>query len=430
MDDQAKSPAQLVVVGANHRTSTAALRDRLFVEDAEVPRFLAELVRRGVQQCLVMSTCDRVEVQGADPAPAAAGRIIADALLERAGGNEASLAGQLYVLTDDEALRQLFAVPASLDSMVVGEPQVLGQVKACHRVAREAGTTGPELEAALQAAYAAAKRVRSETSIGRGPVSLAASAVQVARDVHGELGRCSALLVGPGELGGLVLEQFQRGGLGRLTVAGSTRARAEAAGRRLGCTAVTYDELERTLAGADVIIAAAGTGHALIDAEMVERALTRRRRRPIFLVDAAVPGDIDPLVDGVEDAFRYDLDDLEKVAREGRNAREGAARKAWEILEHEIGAFHRERQGRAAVPVLTQLRRHFEAVRAEVLAKSGSADAEQATRLLVNRLLHGPYEVLRRAAADDPECDAMEDVTKRLFRLDGAEADGGEESEK
>jgi len=410
-------PTRVLVVGANHRSSSAMLRDRLFVDDAAAGEFLAGLAQAGVGECLVMSTCDRVEVQAASAAPGAIDAI-RQAFAAHGEVPAAEVAAQTYAHVDDEAVRRVFAVAASLDSMIIGEPQVLGQLKASHRVARAAGTMGPTLEAVLQAAYGAAKRVRGETTIAEGPVSIAAAAANVARGVHGDLAAARALLVGGGDMGAMIAEKLNEVGLGGLTVAAATLTRAEALARPFGCQSVTYDALAVAVANADIVLAAAGTGHHLIGAELVEGALRQRRRRPIFLVDTAIPGDVEPAVEHLEEAFLYDLDDLEAVAQQGRATREAAAHHAWEVLEQALADFGRAQGERAAVPAVTALRRRFEAARDEVL-DAAPDDAAEATRLLVNRLLHEPSAALRAAAAQDGD-DGLAAAARRLFRLTGA----------
>ena len=329
----------------------------------------------------------------------------------------------------EAAVRHVFEVASSLDSQIVGEPHVLGQLKAAHRMAVAAGMTGPELEAALQAAYAAAKRVRSGTTIAEGATSIVAAAAQVARDLHGNLKRCSALLMGLGDMGTLVLDGLKEAGLERLTVAAPVDRRAAAAARRLGGHFAPWAEIETALDTADIVVTAAGLGRYILSAAAVGAALKRRRYRPVFVVDAAIPADVEPEVGGLDDAYVYDLADLERVALEGRVGRQGALQAARAIVDGAITAFVRDRAERAAVPAVAALRAHFEAERRRLLAEHGELDAAAATRLLVNRLLHRPSEVLRSLAAADgdelPERAAAERLLFRLFRLDeGAEGEG------
>lgn len=415
--------AQPCVVGANHRSSTVELRDRLFVDAVAAPAFFARLRERGIRQAILLSTCDRVEIQMMHEHPQEAAEGLR-ALLTEAGG-AAAMEEQLYTLFDEAATRHIFAVAASLDSQVIGEPQVLGQVKEAHRLAQEHGMVGPELEALLQAAFGAAKRVRSETGIVRGPVSIASAAVQVARDLHGALAHRTALVVGLGEMGDLMLRQLRAAGLVRVLLAGQSR-RIEAAARRLAastdCHFVALDTLDRALAEADVVITAAGTGQYIISAPMVECALKARRQRPVLLLDGGVPPDVEPAIDLLDGAFLYTLDDLERAALNGRARRVSAAEAAWLIVDSAVGDWQRRRAERAALPELLLLRRRFEDVREEVLAEHPDADAAEATRRLVNRLLHAPSRTMREAGAtgsgsslDDPA--ALHRLIRRLFGL-------------
>ncbi|MBI1206263.1 MAG: glutamyl-tRNA reductase [Azospirillum sp.] len=414
------------VVGASHRSCSGLIRDRLFTEEAEVPAVLARLKSAGIDQALWLATCDRVEVVAVHAEPAAAALAVTAAMAERVGVDPAFLAGQLQVLTDEAAIRHGFAVASALDSQVIGEPQVLGQVKAAHRLATAAGTTGPELEALLQAAYAVAKRVRSETTIAERPTSIAAAAGQIARDLLGDLKRRAGLLIGLGDMGELMIDQLRSVGLGRLTVLASTDSRAEAAARRLDCHFAPFAALETVLPHADIVVTAAGQGRYILTAEAVRAAVRRRRRQPVFLIDTGVPNDVDPDAGKVEAAFLYDLTDLERVALAGRVGREAATGQAWSLVDEAVAAFLRSRAERAAVPAVVALRRHFEAVRAVLLAENGGGDAAATTRLLINRLLHHPSAVLRRMAAESDgtglaERAAAERLLRTLFRLDPAE---------
>ena len=416
----AAAPAALFVVGANHRSAPLALRDQLFFDTAGELALLHRLRARGVRQAVALATCDRIEVQGAAEDLPAAMHAVVDELAASGGMLPAAVEAHVYRLSGPEALRHIFAVAASLDSLVIGEPQVLGQVKSSHTRAREAAMTGPELEAVLQAAYGAAKRVRSETKVAERPVSLAAVATQLARDVHGDLAPLGALLIGLGDMGTLLAEHLRQAGLVRLVVAAASPARAEALARQLGSNHAGYDQLDDLLAAADVVISAQGAGAFVLDVPSVTRALRRRRQRPMLLIDAAIPGDLAPSIDAIDGAFRYDLDALEQVAMAGRATREAAAKDAWRIVDDEVRAFRRGRAERAAVPALAALRRHFEAARTRLLSEQPGLGADEATRLLVNRLLHDPSEILRALAADNAfaEHEAAEALVRRLFRLD------------
>ncbi len=397
----------LIAVGISARSATAALRERLFVSEPDPAQLLAAVREAGVIEGMALATCERLELWtasgNADPVQEFT------AVLARETGVEATeLGGQVYCHRDLAAARHIFAVAASLDSQMVGEPQVLGQVKECHRQAAAAGLIGPTIEPVLQAAYGAAKRVRGETPLAQQPVSIAASAMLVARDVHGDLGRRTALLIGLGEMGEFLAAELKDSGIGDLVVVHTSLARGEAAARRLGCHYRPWEELDEALASADIVVAAMGTGRYAVTAALAETALKRRRREPIFFIDAALPGDIDSAVGQLDAAFVFDLADLERVARQG---------KAKRILDDEIAAFHQRRAERGAGPSVTALRHRFEALRAEVLADT-RLSADEATRLLLNRLLHDPSEVLRQAAAEANTGADLDAALRRLFKLD------------
>jgi glutamyl-tRNA reductase len=427
-----KSPAlEPFVIGATRRSSSLALRDRLFIDESAALDFYRRLTESGVTQAIMLSTCDRVEVQGMAEAPDAAIDAVRVVLAARAGEKQAELAAQLETLTGDEAVRRIFAVAASLESQVIGESQVLGQVKEGHRLATRHGMVGPALESLMQAAYAAAKRVRSETEIAERSVTLASGAVQIARDLHGDLSGSTGLILGLGDMGDLIGGQLRLAGLAGTVLTGPSR-RTEAEARRMGCNFVPFDDLEEALADADIVVTAAGTGRFLITVEGMEQALRRRKRRPVLILDGGVPADVEPAVHDLDGAFVYTLDDLEQVAREGRANREAAAAEAWKIVEAEADGWRRSRAERDAVPTLVSLRNRFEAMRDEILAADPNADAAEATRRLVNRLLHRPSEALRELAAesgDEAEKQAAARMVARLFGLQDM-GDGNEDDKE
>jgi glutamyl-tRNA reductase len=427
--DEATRPPTALVVGANQRSSSLALRDRLYVEEYAHAKFLEALRRDGITQALLLSTCDRIEVHAMHADPDAAGRTIAGVLARHGGFEPGDILPQLYMLEGDAALRHIFAVAASLESTVIGEPHVLGQVKASWKASRAAGLGGSAMEACMQAAIAAAKRVRTETAIGEGPVSVVAAVVELARAVHGDLDRCSALLIGTGEMGELLASGLRAAGLSRIIVTDTRQARGEVAARLLHCHLLPIEGLAEAAPRADIIVGCLGGRTPAVTVEMARSALRRRRNQPIVMIDAALPGDVDPLVDRLDGIFLYTLDDLERVARDGRKARLEAVGQARDIVEQELAAFLRQRAERAAVPALLRLRDRFESERARALADA-RGDAEKATRLLINRLLHDPTRRLReiagRRAHDDDEVARIGELLVRLFTA----ADESDEDER
>jgi len=408
---------RLLLLGVSARSVAAALRDPLFAEEPDQARLIAGLKQFGCEEGLVLATCERIEfLVVTRPGQRVAGQLL-QLIAGAAGCTPAQLAGQSYCHMGEDALRHLMAVAAALESQVIGEPQVLGQVKQCYRAAQEAGIAGPYLAAATQAAFAAAKRVRSETPIGQQASSMALTAVQVARDLFGRFDALNLLWLGLGEMGEMLSDDFAEAGVAQRLVMHPSLARAEAAARRLGCNVAPWEELDRHLADADIVISDAGTGRFTLARAQVAAALKKRRHRPVLLIDAGVPADIEPGTGDLADAFVYDLDDLERLASQQSGGRAAASSQAWGLIEDELAGFLRAQAERPATPSVVALRRHFEAVRRQVL-ESGDLPAAEATRLLVNKLLHGPSEALRHSVAEDPaQAGRLEEMLRRLFDL-------------
>lgn len=412
------TPSVPFAVGVNHRTAPSDLRERLYIGEDAVPGFLARLREGGLTQVVALSTCDRTEIIGLHADAAAAIRIAAGELSRLGGFAPYELTGHLLVLQGEAVIEHLFAVAASLDSVVVGEPQILGQLRESYRLAGEAGLVEGELDRLMQAALAAAKRVRSETGIGRRSISMATVALQVAREVHGALDRCAALFIGAGEMGELLASKLREAGIGRLVVTDSLSLRAQATARRLAAQIAPFDDLATALADADIVLTALGRGVIVIDAPLMQATLRRRRQKPVFLIDAAVPGDIAPAVNNIDEAFLYDLEDLERLAQEGRELRGQEAEKGWVLVREAVAAYVRDSAARDAVPALAALRAYFESARGTLLAEQPGLSAEEATRLLINRLLHRPSEVLRTAVAAGADRAALENLLVKLFAIE------------
>ncbi len=416
-----KNQLHAIVVGANHKSSTMMLRDRIFIEEDRAGDILASLKAGGIGQVIIVSTCDRVDFIAMCENPETASAAMLDAMANEGQISINELEGQTYTLEGADAVEHIFSVCASLDSLMIGEPQIQGQVKSAHRIAMDAGTVGPELESLMQAAYGTAKRVRTETRIGEGPVSMATSAVQIVRDLFGHPERCRALLIGAGDMGELIASDMSQAGLGHLTVTHPRPRRAEAMAKELSAHTAPFDELSRLLIDSDIVITALGSRSFTLEKNNVASALKARRRRPIFIVDAAVPGDVEPAVEDLDDAFVYGLGDLERVALKGRAGRELEAAEALIILAEEVDGFLNALSERVAIPVLVRMRNLFEDARKQAM-KDANGDGEKATRLLTGRLLHGPSEALRRAASGGHDMDEMARVLEELFASD---ADGG-----
>jgi glutamyl-tRNA reductase len=352
---------------------------------------------------VILSTCNRTEVYWAG---SASGADLSN-WLERHHGNTLDLAPSLYVHREQQAVEHAFNVASGLDSMVLGEAQILGQLKDAYRAAQEAGSTGPALNKLFQAAFSAAKRVRSETRIGENAVSIASATVSLARRMYSDLSAHTALMVGAGDMNALTARHFMSAGVKRLVIANRTLGRAQALAAELKAHAVGLGELDKELAQADIVITCTASTLPLITRESAEAAIRARRRRPIFMVDLAVPRDIDPAVADLEDVYLFSIDDLQQLIDENRQQRAVAAGGARLLVAEEVARFLTESRAHDAGPAIRTLRQQADGIRLQtveqarrLLAAGKPADEviEYLANTLTNRLLHTPTQALRQAA--------------------------------
>ena len=394
----------LHVLGINHQTAPVALREKVAFGPEALATALASLrALPQVREAVLLSTCNRTELY-ADTEDD--GQLLADWL---AGHPDAGrdLHAYLYRHRDADCVRHLFRVATGLDSLVLGEPQILGQVKQAWATARDAGTLGGPLDRVFQQAFATAKRARTDTRIGANPVSVASTAVRLAQDNFARLDESTVLLVGAGETIELAARHLVEARTKRLLIANRTLAHAQELASRHGGYALPLAELDKHLAEADIVIAATASREPVLHRPQVEHALRLRRHRPMLLLDLAVPRDIAHDVSGLRDVFLYTVDDLERAIEENRRSRREAAEQAEAIVELQTARFVEQLQAQGRQQPVVRLRAHGEAARAEALAKARQQLAagmppEQALELLAhtltNRLLHAPTVALREAA--------------------------------
>lgn len=397
----------LWVLGLNHQTAPIALREQVAFDMEALPGALAAArATPGVAEAVLLSTCNRTELYAiAEDAKAVAGW-----LAEQAGGRAVAadaLEAYLYRHHDAEAVRHLFRVATGLDSMVLGEPQILGQVKAAWSAAREAGAVGPRLDRLFQQAFGVAKRARTDTRVGANPVSVASAAVRLAQNSFARLSESTVLLIGAGETIELTAKHLSEAGTGRLLVANRTLAHAQELASRHGGYALPLAELPRHLAEADVVFSATASREPVLRREHVVAALAARHRKPILLFDLAVPRDIEPAVAELDDAYLYTVDDLERAVEDNRRSRREAAAAAEAIIDLQVARYVENLQAATRQAPLKRLRAQGEAARDEVLARArhqleqGRDPGEVLDFLahtLTNRLLHPPTAALREAA--------------------------------
>lgn len=420
----------LLLLGMNHRTAPLALREHYAVPD--VAPVLSKLVDRDVvAEAVLVSTCNRVEAVVCTPRPDVA-RLRLRSLFERELGRGpapecgVSLDDALYELSGTEAVRHVFRVAASIDSMVVGEPQIIGQVKDAYRAAVQAGACRSILTRLYQHAFAAAKRVRNETRIAERPVSVARVAADLAAEIFESLEDKTALLVGAGEMIELALEAMRAAGLSRVRIANRTRARAESLASRFEGSAHGLDELPALLAGADVVLTCIGGQGPILWREHVEQALRERRHRPLFVIDLGVPRNVEARVDELDGVYLHDVDDLGRVAEANAEERRREKVRAEAIVLEECQRFDGWLVALAAVPTIRDLRDRAERIRAEEVERVAARFEAQGvqrealdalTRALVNKLLHAPVARLR-AHEDREQGLATLETARALFALD------------
>ena len=398
----------LLTVGLNHQTAPLAVRERVAMEGARLPEALAALgAVEGVEEAALLSTCNRTEiyVQVVEGREAA----VAEWLALHHGMAPATLSDYLYEHRDEHAVRHLFRVATGLDSLVLGEPQILGQVKEAWQVARSERRLRTPLDRLFQQSFSVAKRVRTDTRIGAHPVSVAYAAVRLARQVFSELDRATVLLVGAGDTIELAARHLMDAKVKRLLVANRTLEHAQALASRHGGYALPLSELARHLPEADIVISATASRAPVLRRDAVAAALKARKHRPMFLLDLAVPRDIEPAVALLPDVYLYTVDDLEQVIEENRASRREAAEQAQAIIDLQVEHFMAWWHAQGRQDALKSLRNQGEAARAESLARARDllAQGRDPTEILdllahqlTNRLLHAPSAALRQAALD------------------------------
>ncbi len=421
----------LVLIGLSHHTAPLAVRERLAFSAEQLPDRLRDLIARtGLQEAMLVSTCNRVEMYGSAEDPQRVLRGVRDyfAELMQDGAQEQELDSHLYERTGDSVARHAFRVASSLDSLVVGEPQILGQVKEAFALASEAGTVGSLLGRCMNRAFAVAKRVRSETGIAAGAVSVSSIACDLARSIFGELTGRRVVLVGAGEMSeGAAKALAQNGTL--LTVVNRNQARARAVAEACGGEARAFDLLSQELISADVVITSTASPRYVITRELMQGVIRARRHRPLFLIDIAVPRDVDPRVENLDNVFLFDIDDLEQVASQNIAARKREAEQAERIVEAEVRAFDEWQRSLDLTPTLVALRQrvrtviHGELERTMPRLKNVSDAERKALEVMcdamVNKLLHRPLTELKRTSSE-PDGSQLVESVRRLFELEEA----------
>jgi glutamyl-tRNA reductase len=392
------------ILGLNHKTAPVALREKVaFSEDRLVAALRALRQERGVAEVVILSTCNRTEVYWAGSASGAE----LSQWLEGHQNHGLDLTASVYVHQEKHAVEHAFNVASGLDSMVLGEAQILGQLKNAYRIAQETGSTGPHLNKLFQAAFSAAKRVRTETQIGANAVSLASATVSLARRMYSDFSAHTALMIGAGEMIALAARHFATAGVKRIVIANRTLVNAQTLAAEISGYAVDLSHLDKELTEADIVVSCTASPLPLITKAAAAAAVRTRRHRPIFMVDLAVPRDIDPAVADLEDVYLFSIDDLQQLIDENRQQREVAAGDAKVVISEEVARFLQDARAKEAGPAIRALRQQADAIRQQTLeqarrmvsaGKSTDEAMEFLANTLTNRLLHAPTQALRQAA--------------------------------
>ena len=414
------------LVGMNHRTAPVAIRERLALSRDGAGSLARELASaRSLEEALVLSTCNRVEFLASGRRNALRHEVLRRVGKPREGAPLDE--GCLYDYDERGTVRHVFRVASSLDSMVVGEPQILGQVKDAYQVAKDAGTLGGPLERIVTYAFRVARRVRNETGVGKLAVSVSFVAVELARKIFGDLEGLSVLLIGAGEMAEAAARQLRGAGTANLYVTNRTTANAERLARAFGAQAVPFDRLLELLQRVDIVISSTASPGHILSRTTAEGVIAARRNRPIFLVDIAVPRDIDPEINNVDNMFVYDVDDLQQVAAANMKHRRQAADQAEGIVEQEVELTLRRLQARRATPAIVALNDRLEGIRKGELERyssklRGLSDdqreaVEAVTRGIINKVAHHPIREAKRSVSDEGSRLTVEDF-RRMFGLD------------
>ena len=424
--------SELVAIGLNHKSAPVELREQLAVPETDQVRLLERLRNEaGLSEVMVVSTCNRVEIFGVAARRGSDGAAAVSTLADARGVDPKVLEGHVFVRASGDAARHIFRVAASLESLVVGEPQILGQVKDAYGRAKESGVVGPVLDRCLSLAFKSAKRVRSETDIARGGASVPSVAVDLARSIFGELSGSAVLIVGAGEMAEQAAVHLQAAGVTELVVVNRSADRGERLASKIGGYYEPWDNLDAQLRRADVVVTSTGAPQAIITKAGLKPLMKARRQRPLFFVDIAVPRDVAPDVGKLDHVFLYNVDDLQTLVQENLRSRRGEAERAAALVEEEVHAFLAWMRSRSIGPLMGQLQSHgrniVETELRKTLTRLGDvspeqrAVVEQLCRSVMQKILHRPMANVRKATIDPLrgfDGPALAEALAALFELD------------
>ena len=428
---------ELFVIGLNHKTAPIEIRERLAFQEGEIEKALSQAKSLpSLKEGMILSTCNRVEIYAAARETEKAILDLKNFLSQYHSLSLKEFEGNLYSFIGEEAVKQIFRVTSSLDSMVVGEPQILGQIKSAYNLAAESKASGLILHRLLHRAFHVAKRVRTETKIGNSAVSVSFVAVELAKKIFGTLEKKSVLLIGAGEMCELAARHLVSGGIEKVLVTNRTYERAVALAQEFKGEPIPFEEMVQGLKRVDIVISATDSPQYLLRHEQVTKVIRDRKQKPIFFIDIADPRDIEPKVGDIENVYLYNIDDLQKVANENIKDREKEAQKAEAIVQDEVVKFVHWYQSLEVTPTIVALRKKFEEIRSKELEKMFSLhphlsenerqSLEALTSAIINKILHDPLTRLKQKD-EEAMADFYIDAIRTLFQLPDRSAKEGED---
>lgn len=418
----------IVVVGLSHKTAPIEVRERLAFPENKIQDSLDKLHQYSAMgEEVILSTCNRVEIYAKVDHTQRGAHSIKEFIAHYHGLTYDGLEKYLYNLHTDQAVRHLFRVSSSLESMIIGESQILGQVKDAYALAKDFDHTGPFLNQLFEKAFSVAKQIRTETGIAKNAVSVSFAAVELAKKIFGDLKDRSAMLIGAGEMSELAARHLLSNGVKSIMVTNRTYQRAVALAQELGGIPIKFEEFQEELRKVDIVISSTGATHTIISKDMVQNVIKARKNKPMFFIDIAVPRDIDPAVNDVDNVYLYDIDDLQNVIQSNLKEREHEAVRAEEIIQKEVDNFLKWMNSLDVVPTIVLLREKMEKIRERELEKafgriknlsfSEKETLDSATRAIINKILHDPMTFLKRESIDNNAAEHIK-LVKHLFKLE------------
>ena len=421
----------IIALGINHKTAPVAVRERVSFDPATMPDVLQQLLQTltPVTEVSILSTCNRTEIycsytDGGEEVDVQAGQALLTWLSQHHDVDEKILLDSSYIHHNNDAVQHMMRVACGLDSLVLGEPQILGQFKSAYAVSQQAGTTGSDLGRLFRQTFTVAKEVRTNTAIGQNPVSVAFAAVSMAKHIFSDLSRSTALLIGAGETIDLVAKHLKDAGIKQIIVANRTLARAQKLAEQFHAEAVLLEDIAQELPRADIVISSTASPLPILGKGTVERAMKKRRHSPMFMVDIAVPRDVEEEVGDLNDVFLYTVDDLKDIIEENVKSRQDAAVQAEQLIISGVERFMRELRSLDVVSTVTSLRTQIESLKDECLSKARRqlANGDDPAKVLqqfahtyTNKILHTPTKQMRKAGAEG-QLEIM-DWVQELFQL-------------